>query len=97
MKPIACMLLITTLVISCSDDSGNEKNTFAYFEENLKADMKYSDLTMIFGLPDEDIGSGIHIYIYHLDDGTQIVIGYTDYIHNARHLDKDHNLLHSLI
>jgi hypothetical protein len=59
--------------------------------------MNYKDLKLIFGLPDEDIGSGIHIYVYHLDDGTKIVIGYTDYIHNARHLDKDENLLHSLV
>jgi len=59
--------------------------------------MKYSEFQLIFGKPDEDIGSGIHIYVYSLHDDTQIIIGYTDYTLYARHVDKDFNLLHVLI
>jgi len=97
MQRLIYILFVITFVMSCSDDSTINRDTFAYFEKNLKADMKYSDLKLIFGVPDEDIGSGIHIYVYHLEDGTQIIIGYTDYIHNARHFDQDQNLLHELI
>jgi hypothetical protein len=50
--------------------------------------MKYSDLKMIFGEPDADTGSGIHMYIYNLEDGTQVVIGYTDKILYARHINE---------
>jgi len=97
MKELICILFSVSLIISCSDDSEVNTNTFEYFEKHLQVDMKYSDLERVLGVPDDDIGSGIHIYVYHLEDGTQIVIGYTDYIHYAKHLDKDLNLLHDLL
>lgn len=97
MKKVICILLSLAGIISCSDDTQVDKKSFEYFEKHLKQDMKYSEIQLIFGKPDEDIGSGIHIYVYNLKDGTKIMIGYTDYIHNARHVDKDFNLLHVLI
>lgn len=41
----------------------------------------------VFGAPDDDIGSGIHIYVYNLKDGTQVHIAYTDKLLSARHVD----------
>jgi hypothetical protein len=58
--------------------------------------MKYSDLRMIFGEPDADIGSGVHMYVYTLEDGTQVVIGYTDKILYARHISES-DLISELI
>ena len=42
--------------------------SYAYFEKNLKSGMDYSAIVSKFGQPAKDIGSGIHIYVYVLDD-----------------------------
>jgi len=59
--------------------------------------MVYADLVNKFGEPDEDIGSGIHIYVYKLSDSTSIIIGYTDKILYAKHVDSDQQVLHIII
>lgn len=46
---------------------------------------------------DSDRGSGIHIYVYKLRDSTEILIGYTDRILYARHVDANGQLLHTII
>jgi hypothetical protein len=51
----------------------------------------------LFGAPDRDIGSGIHIYVYDLSDGTKVYIGYTDKIMYARHMSSSGQVLHNLI
>ncbi|MCV0372275.1 MAG: hypothetical protein K5793_01795 [Nitrosarchaeum sp.] len=50
----------------------------------------------MFSQPDADIGSGIHIYVYNLNDSTQIWIGYSDSILYIRHIDEKGNLLEEL-
>jgi hypothetical protein len=53
-----------------------------------------------FGEPDGDLGSGIHIYYYNLDDGTCIWIGFADRIIYARHMSNNTasgQLLHTLL
>ena len=59
--------------------------------------MKYTDIEQTFGKPDEDKGSGIHIYVYKLKDGSAIWIGYTDKILYAKQMDRNRQLLHILI
>jgi len=59
--------------------------------------MVYADLVNKFGEPDEDIGSGIHIYVYRLSDSTAIIIGYTDKILYAKHVDSNQQVLHIII
>jgi hypothetical protein len=49
-----------------------------------------------FGKPHYDIGSGIHIYVYDLNDSTQVWIGYTDKILYVYHVDSDGNILEQL-
>lgn len=98
MKKIVFLLLVLALMLSCDDDNSKEnRDSYAYFQRRLNAEMKYSSLKAVFGEPDDDIGSGIHIYVYNLDDGTRVVIGYTDSIMYARQLDKDNQLLNTLI
>ena len=87
MKIIPC-LLIFLAVVSCDEDSGIKRNSIEYFQKYLKPGMDYSDIRSIFGEPDADVGSGIHIYVYNLEDGTQVTIGYTDKIIYARQIDE---------
>lgn len=87
------------LLLSCNKDTeqANRVLTLDLFEKNLKADMKYPAITNTFGLPSADIGSGIHIYVYPLSDGSQIRIGYVDKIMYARQCDKNGKIIKILL
>ena len=87
MKTILCLLIFVSIV-SCDEDTRMSRDSIEYFKKYLKEDMVYSDLKFIFGEPDADVGSGIHIYVYNLNNGTQVTIGYTDRILYARHIDE---------
>jgi len=73
--------------MSCSSEDDARRDTADYFREKLNAEMTYKDILKHFGKPHEDRGSGIHIYVYKLSDNTEIVIGFTDKILYARHVD----------
>ena len=49
-----------------------------------------------FGEPHDDIGSGIHIYVYELNDSTLIWIGYANDILYVNHVDTNGNVLEDL-
>lgn len=93
------IILIALLLAACTDNEleASQKDTLAYFEEHLKADMNYEKLKRTFGEPDNDIGSGIHIYLYNLQDGTKIQIGFVDSILYARHVDANGQLIDKLL
>jgi hypothetical protein len=96
MRIILPLFFSFVVLAACSDDE-DDKLTFEKFEKHLKQDMSYTELVFYFGKPADDIGSGIHIYIYELGDGTKMQIGYTDYVHSARHISADGQLLQELI
>ncbi len=97
MQRIIILLFCLAVIFGSCDDPDAYQNDIGYFQQRLKPDMKYTHLKLIFGPPDADIGSGIHIYVYDLDDGTKVCIGYTDTIVYARHLDQNDQLLAVLI
>lgn len=97
MKKIFLIGFIALLLFNCSDGDGDHPNTAEYFKDNLKKEMDYSAIVKTFGIPAKDIGSGIHIYVYILDDSTEVRIGYTDTILYATHNDANHQLLEVLI
>lgn len=72
-------------------------NNVQEFQEKLDPSMKYDDLAYVFGEPDNDIGSGIHIYVYDMDDGSKVLIGYGDYIWYAKHVDYNYNFMKDLL
>lgn len=94
------LLLMGCLLVTCKkQDPKPDSNqpTFEDFSRFLTKDMDYTAIVLTFGEPDRDIGSGIHIYVYDLEDSTEIWIGYVDKILYARHMDKNRNLLDVLI
>lgn len=97
MKGIFFIFFGLAVVLASCDDSDINRDSIEYFQRHLKPDMNYKTLTFIFGEPDSDIGSGIHIYVYNLDDGTKVYVGYTDKILYARHFDENNQLLEQLI
>jgi len=95
------LLLSLSVLIACSKENQSNKdestNTYAFFEKNLKAGMDYHSITAKFGVPSKDIGSGIHIYVYELNDSTEIWIGFINKILYARHMDVNHEFIGDLI
>jgi hypothetical protein len=97
-KLLISILFCTLIAASCTKDKVEvDHRAYEYFNANLKATMNFTEIKSIFGDPNSDIGSGIHIYVYKLSDSTEIWIGYTDHILYARHLDVNQQLLHTLI
>jgi hypothetical protein len=96
MKTILPFLLFLLILCACAEDEG-QRLTYENFARNLRKDILYSQMVLYFGKPLEDIGSGIHIYVYNLHDGTKIFIGYMDKVVYARHYSEDGQLLHELI
>jgi len=96
-KLLLAILLTGMLLTACKKDNNAEKDTFEYFNANLKADMKYDEMERLFGQPDGDAGSGIHMYFYVLSDKSTIVIGYADKILYARHMSKTGQILHTFV
>ena len=83
------------IFISCKKENelSKPKLTYSFFKDNLKSDMTYNSFVTKFGEPTKDIGSGIHIYVFKLNDSTEIWIGYTDKIMYATHMDKNQQLI----
>jgi hypothetical protein len=93
-------ILLMTICFSYSiilAQNDKEQLDFDNFKSNLKKDMDYKTIVKTFGQPDNDIGSGIYIYIYKLSDSTTMIIGCTNKVFYANHYDKNGDLLHLLI
>jgi ADP-ribose pyrophosphatase YjhB (NUDIX family) len=98
MKILLSFLLTVVLCSSCSEeDHTADAKTVEQFRKHLRVDMSYRDLVIFFGEPNRDQGSGIHIYVFVLQDSTEVWIGFTDRLHSARHVGEDQNLLSILI
>ena len=67
------------------------------FRNTLNESQDIDTIFFKFGEPHDDIGSGIHIYVYELNDLTEIWIGYTDHILYVHHVDSNGNLLEQLL
>jgi hypothetical protein len=98
-KMLFALLLTGMLFTYCSKgyDAPSDKDSIEYFTANMKADLKYEDIISLFGEPDGDMGSGIHIYYYNLNDGSKVYIGYADKIIYARHVNSSGQVMHNLI
>ena len=66
------------------------------FKNILSEPYDIDDIFSKFGKPHDDIGSGIHIYVYDLNDLTEIWIGYVDDILYVKHVDVNGNTLEDL-
>jgi len=100
MARLLLSFFLVAVFAACSkDEEGQkvEKRSFEYFSVHLKATMDINAIKQEWGEPDEDRGSGIHIYVYKLVDNTSIWIGYTDHILYAKQMDSNNQLIRALI
>ena len=66
------------------------------FKNVLSQPYDIDEIFSKFGEPHDDIGSGIHIFVYELNDNTEIWIGYVDDIWYVKHVDSKGNLIEDL-
>jgi hypothetical protein len=57
--------------------TNTSSKTLADFK-NVNLGTPYSEIEKKFGKPDQDIGSGIHIFTYTLSDSSQVWLGFAD-------------------
>jgi hypothetical protein len=71
----------------------SEKKTLQFFTNLLKdrKNISYDEMISLFGNPDRDVGSGIYIFEYKLEDGTRILFGFTDLYNILYVLHEDTN------
>ena len=97
MKKIVLVIFLFS-IISCSHKN-DELNRFTLddFKNQLDSEMSYSEIVQFFGEPFNDRGSGIHIYVYKLNNNTEVWIGYSGEIIYAYHVDENEEIIQILI
>jgi|GEM_PF-2573581 len=78
------LALSLVAVVACRRSGPVEPLSLATVQREVKVGMTLPELAKKIGPPLRDIGSGIHIYVYNIDDGTQLLVGYTDRVLYAR-------------
>jgi hypothetical protein len=71
---LACVMLLA----SCNGNGtqpGTSKPVLSDFEF-LELGMEYDQVVKRVGEADRDIGSGVHLMVYELEDGTEIVLSF---------------------
>ncbi len=71
--------------------------TLEDFKNTLSEPYNIDTIFSKFGEPHDDIGSGIHIYVYEINDLTEIWVGYADGILYVKHVDSDGNELENML
>ncbi|HYV38468.1 MAG TPA: hypothetical protein VE988_22480 [Gemmataceae bacterium] len=70
-------------------DTGTHRTVEAF--RQLKKGMSYAEAATWIGTAEKDIGSGIHIMAYTLDDGSRVMLGFPDFnkLMYVKHEGKD--------
>lgn len=78
------LMIIFCIVCGCvsldnafAQQTANSERTVETFRR-IKPNMTMKQIREVCGTPDDDIGSGIHIYVYKLPDGSAVRIGTPD-------------------
>lgn len=93
---VISVIFVISLASTMYNPPGN-KATIDDFRKVLSESPDIDTIFDKFGEPDSDIGSGIHIYVYKLDDSTEIRIGYAGTFVYVQHVDSNGTVLEQLI
>ncbi|MBD3279541.1 MAG: hypothetical protein GF390_02405 [Candidatus Pacebacteria bacterium] len=95
---ISVITFIFLLIFTFKKDLFIKNRSLGYFKENVTAALSYKDMIDVFGKPDSEIGSGLYIYVYILNDGSKVLFGYQSksnvfYIYHENNSGERENLL----
>lgn len=72
---VATGVVVTLLVLAvCLPEAPPSLDSFRF----IGAQTTMQEVTARLGKPDRDTGSGLHVYMYRLSDGTAVLIGSSD-------------------
>jgi len=72
---VIAVVLGSSLYVSLVILPATEKQEALDKFKALRKGMSYEEMITIVGEPNQDIGSGIHVYLYKLPDGTEVIVG----------------------
>lgn len=70
-------LMLVSALAGEPTNSDKRPLTIASFSA-LPDQLTFPDLVLRVGPPDEDVGSGVYLYVYHLADGSDVIVGSND-------------------
>ncbi len=74
---IALALLLAFAAVEAGDAKKEPaKRTIEFFTKSLDKSLTPAKAVERFGKPDADLGSGLVIYAYQLDDGSRVLLGF---------------------
>ena len=65
-------MISPTLAASCASPASNTLRPFLQISNG----MSFPDICRLVGLPSKDIGSGLHVLLYLLEDGSTVTMGF---------------------
>ena len=74
MKSALALLGFCFFLLGCHQDTPSSFRTLEEFSK-LDSASSLDDVRRRFGPPDRDDGSGLYIYVYRLQDGSEVAIG----------------------
>ena len=72
-SPLVPNLFSPTLAAPCASPSANTIQPFL----QISSGMSFTDICRLVGLPTKDIGSGLHVFLYILEDGSTVTMGFS--------------------
>ena len=61
--------------------------------ETIKVGTSYAEVEKQFGKPDKEIGSGLHIPVYILSDGSEVMLGFAENLLYIKHRLNDGKII----
>ena len=86
--PIAiCFTVIVRSCVQLSNNASISRSDLEFIREGIS----YDEVISRIGEPKKDIGSGVYLFEYNLDDGSQLRLGFIqlDYLFRAVIIEKD--------
>jgi hypothetical protein len=72
-SPLAPSVISPTLAASCASPASRTIQPFL----QISSEMSFPDICRLVGLPTKEIGSGLHIFLYFLEDGSTVTMGFS--------------------
>src|SRR3990170_8857626 len=72
-SPLVPNVISPTLAAPCASPSSNTIQPFL----QISSGMSFTDICRLVGLPTKDIGSGLHVFLYILEDGSTVTMGFS--------------------
>ena len=86
------LIIVIGIIFYAFSLRGGRELTLSDFE-NIKVGTSYAEVEKQFGKPDKEIGSGLHIPVYTLSDGSEVMLGFAENLLYIKHRLSDGTII----